>query len=1127
MSGSKNNGQDEREVFFGMIFCAMAIVRSDRLVLGNYNPTQKKKSSENEKEREKLKQIIRIIEALHALAHMKSFLGEVAHQILASYFELIPKDIFVEHILPLFTGTLQQELEDWTADFLIIAIKMTTKFSLELADFTTIFKKGALTSSTNLNVIFEILKKPKMYSTGRKLHSAWATSVSLLFPSDGTVLVRSVHTLWSLIESELFQTSANMLSYGLPLFELFLRSLPDNVHVPLVLSSNTVLSIVTGLKSKAENLRTRALKVLDNILAICSEKGSAFSLSVLLMLTSIPHVQLDALAKRTRPVATLLHNLDAEGVAQLRPYLVRLFYSGQRTTTLTGNYRIKGVKQKLVDNVPKDKKKSEADQSRMLAASFLTILCKSNPDGTSDDFLCWLLRFFFFHGFFKFIPGASVKALKKSAAKFLRSSGLIAATTEPLTLPHEQLSDRIVAFCTTKFFSLLGWSFKKKHVVSAKRMSLVSEGEDIVLEGIAADGQLYIRKVVDFEHNLNTKLSSCVSARTEQPEEVQLVRKAIMNFVNVSLCKPLTVKDKGERLKCKVRDTALELLALYFYVTFFQADVDLDSVASVLEIMDCYTNVRELVQKNNNNTQTPKKKKKKKGKNKNKKETETNNNQEAQNESLVVLVDALVGLLTLPSASMRETVRVVFKRFCRDIPEEAFHTLLDIVCKNQSDLVESIPMENGGAPMQVDDNSDEEETAMMQQDKKESDDDDEESSGSSDENDGRAIEIPDATDADMFMIDKHLAAIFREKRNQIQAEKLMKRSTMEFKIRVVDLIEEYITTHQDEMIFFRGTNVLLQFVRDSSQSDTEYLPLKRRVMKLLHGLNKTPPKQLKATYTPAEAAEIVKDHLLPCAKYIALGHAGRTNLKIQEFAKNHLLFALKILRTHCGVNYHLDADATALFENLAKKFMLRANVALTANLFLSVATKYPPLAEVFLSGFLKGTEKGLKKVKIYRVIGFFTFLAGILREAEHEPLLKKFLPQICKTLDDSLSLAGIALPKNLYAALAVVKQITSVIGKKLTLQHMKENSNIVNELARLYHMDRYRKSQKVRNNIQSFFASLDLDVDAITPPPTKTTAAPTATETPTAKNCNAAKGQKKETKEEKEKKRRRTETQEN
>ena len=201
-------------------------------------------------------------------------------------------------------------------------------------------------------------------------------------------------------------------------------------------------------------------------------------------------------------------------------------------------------------------------------------------------------------------------------------------------------------------------------------------------------------------------------------------------------------------------------------------------------------------------------------------------------EPVTVLVDCLLGLLTRPSALVREVVRTVFKSFTADVGEAALDLLLHALTAHGEaeegdepggEDVDDLPEIGFGSDDEDDEDGDDE----GDENEDEDDDDDEEAEGvtvgpaevDSDEDMWDEEEDDDLDDSEMFRqgFNEKLAQILRLKKEQgKKSVQDRRRATAHWKLRILDLLELFMKREPRSELLLLLPQPLLECVQAPS-----------------------------------------------------------------------------------------------------------------------------------------------------------------------------------------------------------------------------------------------------------------------------------------------------------------------
>jgi DNA polymerase phi len=467
----------------------------------------------------------------------------------------------------------------------------------------------------------------------------------------------------------------------------------------------------------------------------------------------------------------------------------------------------------------------------MVAALTELLSAKSATDAESAKLQDDMLRFLVFHSFYtpsgdaESTPSKKNKKAKKSKTSEADQVVQEAAEATPA------LSENVASYAKTRLFSLL---------------SLGLAGA----EGARASASV-LSRIFAIAQDMQAS-SAAVALREPLDEEAAAQFTALAGHVDTLRNKE--AEQDGEDKKSAARRPLSETFLLLFMSAGLQlldGEQREDAAVVAADLDKCYA---ELVAKK----ATPAKKKSKKSK---KKEAEAG---ETEEDSVVVLTDLLLSLLSQDSSALREIVTQVFRSLLPLLNAASLTTMVNVLHPSS---------EGEGA---ANDDEDDEFAPITHEDEEE---DDEEENGEEEEVTlSSADAVSDALRSDEKMSALHqedlaLAAIVGQVKVRSQRKKDLKRArlqTMHFQLRVLDLLQVFVSQRPEEAATAAHSALVLSLVAPLfrvlarvQHADSEKLVLRDRLQavllhKVLRAKDKLPSTEAAQTEALAALREIVE-----------------------------------------------------------------------------------------------------------------------------------------------------------------------------------------------------------------------------------------------------------------------------
>ncbi|KAH7340489.1 DNA polymerase phi-domain-containing protein [Rhizoctonia solani] len=606
------------------------------------------------------------------------------------------------------------------------------------------FRNAVLISSPNLPAIARILKETdeadepdvKNVSGGAfkvQLHSVWVAILEAV--KDGKCKASFAEFYRVCVDESLFAatSSPERKSWGFQVFERALAVLPSEEYQYLF-TPNFMRTWINHLSSPDRHLHKSAKKAASEIVKAV-ERNPSIGFSLVTHLQGAHGNQQFDRITRTKTVETILASTDIEGVKKYTSSLVS----------------------QLRENAASDADPGEQDSKRRYVFEQLAALMRNGSIPKDDEWVNSILGLFVLHGLF-------------TVTKKNKNSGI--TSLHHITKPP--LSDALRTACRTKLFTILGDLCSQTKVVKGET------GESTRVTSSATDGELWIAKAAKIVEALEQD-SSHVSPLAETEEEVVALR-ARSRKVLKAVRKKQGVDDDASR--------GAELLISALLLETYNEENDSDVLESCLGATEKLFGLS--------------------------KQSKTAGDDE--HSAIDLLTDVIIGMLEKSSA------------FGKAVAIQAFGLLSGRVENSTIDLV-LLQLEQ----RDVNDSEDEEEEEVAEKlaemaeteqgsedDDSEADSDDDGSEGDSGDDEGVEVDpefrkqvaealqvngmtaVEDGSDEDsedevlfdddqMMQLDEHLAKVFRAQAGNTKEKKGAQREATHFKIRILDLIDTFLS----------------------------------------------------------------------------------------------------------------------------------------------------------------------------------------------------------------------------------------------------------------------------------------------------------------------------------------------
>ncbi|KAG6611070.1 dna polymerase v [Phytophthora cinnamomi] len=794
---------EQREHMFGRLFGLLALHRCGRLSAD-------------------LPLLVAVVKELLEMAAFKRWFRETCYEAALTLLADVPAEQFLAELAaPIHTclqiqpskGGDDEGVEAWNADQVLLAVGVQRYLHASGIDQDEQQMKQLPDDFAAVNALqrhnVHVLARPLRGSSGcyPRVHSAWFgvfghvlnptedASAKLdgeLFQEAWTVLVENSLVGGSNAEDSA-PTSHERQGLALKLFELVAPKLPAPV-LRAILTPRFVKCLFNNAVAKRNYLHEAARHCLKSFAACAPAEffhffRKQFTTPLSILVTSTSADSDDEAEEEEKPKKK--QKLSAGGFDKL----VELEEKKEREEAL----------------------KRRTDRARvwaleaMVAALTELLSAKAEADDKTKKLQDDVIRFLVFHSFFTPADDAESTPSKKSKKNKKAKKGAKSADDEVVKEATEAtpaLSENVANYAKTRLFALL---------------SLGLAGAD----GARASASV-LSRIFAIAQDMQTN-SSAVVLREPLSEEMATQFTALVGHIDTLRTKEAEeVEDEKKTKKSATRRPLSETFLLLFMSAGLQlldSEQREDAVVVAADLDKCYAQLVAREQK-----PTPTKKKSKKNK---KKEAEP----EEAEESVVVLTDLLLSLLSQDSSALREIVSQVFRSLLPLLNGACLTTMVNV-------LQPTTEGEGAGA----DDEDDEFAPVTRREDEEENDEEDEE-----EEEEvmlSSADAVSDALRNDKKLSELHqedlaLAAIVGQVKHRSQRKKDLKRArlqTMHFQLRVLDLLQVFVSQRpeQTEAATAKHNALVLSLVAPLfrvlarvQNADTEKLVLRDRLQSVL------------------------------------------------------------------------------------------------------------------------------------------------------------------------------------------------------------------------------------------------------------------------------------------------------
>ncbi|XP_030328128.1 myb-binding protein 1A [Strigops habroptila] len=631
-------------------------------------------------------------------------------------------------------------------------------------------------------------------------------------------------------------------------------------------------------------------------------------------------------------------------------------------------------------------------------------------------------RFCFFHAFFE--------AKKKTSQ-----------INEANVLPAEPLDEQAHLVAENYFFGLLQTLNTMTVLGDTAKAAALREKH---IHGVTADGKLWIFLLVEYANKLLS--SEHVKAVKPFTKEQRDAWERTLQSV-----KKLQKENKSDSAKVVAFQQLLLLMAIHVF----------KNQSETMDVLSDLLNCTERAF-----SKEPKKKK-------------TDNTEPGWVE---VMVEILLSLLAQPSLLIRRISKSVFVRICPNLTKRGLQLILDVLDPYQEQNEESavVVMEESDKKIKSAQDTDEEgnEDSSDEGDSQ-SDSGDEETNEEVDDDfrsqlmnvlqAGNALAADESDeeldDEAMMALDKNISALFAEQQKRVQAkkdekdrirkEKILRR---DFKIKVLDLIEAFLTKQSENPLVFDIIEPLLRVIEqcmstDSDKQEVDFLKKTanifrnslcrmkqycKRVDALQEDLHAFVERLVKKACKHTDSS--VALYYFSASLYLLKVLKGNTSDKsstptpLPEKQNNSIPQASQLLSTGC-----LDMErVTAVYQQALTQFLTKRNSALTSSMFHDLFTRFPIMCKPLVDTLVKSITAGARQHQqaqaclLLRNVLLLRELKLFMTEEEWEELIRESISQVTK----GLKMVGKCIVKAEKEKVAKSFELLNFLLKTVTEEHL-------------------------------------------------------------------------------------------
>ncbi|XP_069647569.1 myb-binding protein 1A isoform X1 [Haliaeetus albicilla] len=650
-----------------------------------------------------------------------------------------------------------------------------------------------------------------------------------------------------------------------------------------------------------------------------------------------------------------------------------------------------------------------------------------SPVKKEESLVMDISRFCFFHAFFE---------TKKKTSQI----------SEANVLPSDPLDEEAHSVAENYFFGLLQTLNTLTVLGDTAKAAALREKH---IHGVTADGKLWIFLLVEYANKLlfSEHVKAVKPFTKGQRDAWERTLQSVKNL------------QKKENKSDSAKVIAFQQLLLLMAIHLFKNQSETMDILS--DLLNCTEKAF---------SKEPKKKK-------------TDN---AEPGWVEVMVEILLSLLAQPSLLVRRISKSVFVRICPNLTKRGLQLILDVLDPYQEQNEESavVVMEESEKKIKSAQDTDEEgsEDSSDEGDTEEENDSEDEEKNEEVDDDFRTqlmnvLQAGNALGGDesdeelddeaMMALDKNISALFAEQQKRIQAkkdekdrmrkEKILRR---DFKIKVLDLIEAFLTKQSENPLVFDVIEPLLRVIEqcmssDSDKQEIDFLQKTANIFKNSLCRTKQYCKRVDALKEDLHAfvERLVKKackhtdssvalYYFSASLYLLKVLRGNTTDKsstpptpLPEKQSNTIPQACQLLSTGC-----LDMErVTVIYQQALTQFLTKRNSALTSSMFHDLFRRFPimckPLVDTLVKSITAGARQHqqaqacllLQKVLLLRELKLF------VTEEEWEELIRESISQVT----ESLKMVGKCIVKADKEKVAKSLELLNILLKTVTEQKLR------------------------------------------------------------------------------------------
>lgn len=615
-----------------------------------------------------------------------------------------------------------------------------------------------------------------------------------------------------------------------------------------------------------------------------------------------------------------------------------------------------------------------------------------SPVKKEESLVMDISRFCFFHAFFE---------TKKKTSQIPETNALMS----------EPLDEQAHSLAANYFFGLLQTLNTLTVLGDTAEAAALREKH---IHGVTADGKLWIFHLVEYASELLSSEKYVKAVKPFTKEQRDAWERSLQSVKNLQ-----KKKSKSDSAKLFAFQQLLLLMAIHLF----------KNPSETMDLLSDLLNCTERAF-----SKEPKKKK----------------TENAEPEWVEVIVEILLSLLAQPSLLIRRISNSVFGRICPNLTKKGLQLILDVLdpYQDQDDesavvVVEESEKEKKSAQ---DTDDDESEDSSDDGDTEEENDSEDEKNEEVDEDfrsqlinvlqAGNAVGEDESDeeldDEAMMALDKSISALFAEQQKRIQAkkdekdrirkEKILRR---DFKIKVLDLIEVFLSKQPENPLVFDIIEPLLQVIEQcmSSDSDKQEIDFLQKTAHIFTN-------SLCRAKQYCKRVDVLQDDLHTFVERLVKKACKHTDSSVALYYFSASLYLLKVLKGNVSDKSPalpvplskkqtdtipqacqllstgcLDVErVTLIYQQALTQFLSKRNSALTSSMFLDLFTRFPIMCKPLIDILVKSITAGARQhqqaqacLLLQKVLPLRELKLSTTKE-EWEELIRESISQVTESL---------------------------------------------------------------------------------------------------------------------------------